>query len=101
MALRRPDRWMGALRMARHTRTARRSGDPGGVIRGLARDEDTAVGIRMGGQRSLPGHPAREWRRAAAGLGPPEAGRPHFGAGVTTTADERSPTAGLPGTQPG
>ena len=50
---RRPGHWMGTARLLVRTRSARRAGDPGAVLRAVARGADTAVGGQLRGQRFL------------------------------------------------
>jgi cytochrome P450 len=50
---RRPGTWMGTVRLLARTRSARRAGDPGAVLRAVARGADTAVGGRLRGQSFL------------------------------------------------
>ncbi len=45
--------WMGTVRLLVRTRRARRAGDPGAVLRAVARGADTAVGGQLRGQRFL------------------------------------------------
>jgi cytochrome P450 len=53
MPLTRSRHWMGTARVLLRTRRARRAGDPGAVLRALTRGADTAVGLRVRGQRVL------------------------------------------------
>jgi cytochrome P450 len=49
----RPGHSMGTVRLLLRTRRARRAGDPGAILRAVARGADTAVGGRIRGQRFL------------------------------------------------
>ena len=49
----RPDRWMRPPRLWWRTRAARRSGDVGALIRSVTTGSDTAVGLRVRGNRVL------------------------------------------------